>query len=130
RQRDPLAATCSDRHGGGVYFRSNATIPFYAVSHSSVRGAVRVAALAGALLLALPSAPSAHEIPARVTIIAFVKPDGDRLRLLVRVPLEAMRDLQSPLHGAGYLDIAAVDSLLPDAARIDGRDVEVARAVQ
>ena len=40
------------------------------------------------------------------------------LRLLVRVPLEAMRDMQFPLHGAGYLDIAAVDSLLPDAARV------------
>src|ERR1039457_7290737 len=69
RHRTPLAATCSDRHGGGVYFRSNATIPFYAVSPPSVRGGVRVAALAGALLLAAPALPSAHEIPARVTII-------------------------------------------------------------
>ena len=37
---------------------------------------------------------------------------------MVRVPLEAMRDVQFPLHGAGYLDIASVDSLLPDAARL------------
>jgi hypothetical protein len=88
------------------------------VSQSSVRGGARVAALALALLLVLPSTPSAHEIPSRVTIIAFVKPEANRLRLIVRVPLEAMRDMQFPLHGAGYLDIAAVDSLLPDAARI------------
>lgn len=74
--------------------------------------------LAAGLLLAAPSAPSAHEIPSRVTILAFVKPEGHKLRLLVRVPLEAMRDMQYPLHGAGYLNIAATDSLLPDAARI------------
>lgn len=86
------------------------------MSHSSVRG--RAVALAGALVLALPSVPAAHEIPSRVTIIAFVKPEANRLRLIVRVPLEAMRDMQYPLHGAGYLDIAAVDSLLADAARI------------
>ncbi|HEX7546180.1 MAG TPA: HupE/UreJ family protein [Gemmatimonadaceae bacterium] len=88
------------------------------MSHSSVRGRGRVVALALALLLALPAVPSAHEIPARVTILAFVKPEGHVLRLVVRVPLEAMRDMQFPLHGAGYLNIAAVDSLLPDAARL------------
>jgi HupE / UreJ protein len=77
-----------------------------------------VAALACALLLAVPAVQSAHEIPSRVTILAFVKPEGHRLRLIVRVPLEAMRDMQYPLHGPGYLDIASVDSLLPDAARV------------
>ena len=76
-----------------------------------------VLALAGALILAFPSTPAAHEIPARVTIIAFVKPEGQRLRLVVRVPLEAMRDMTFPLHGPGYLDITRVDSLLPDAAK-------------
>ncbi len=73
--------------------------------------------LAIGFLFASPSAPSAHEIPSRVTILAFVKPEGHVLRLVVRVPLEAMRDMQYPLHGAGYLGIAATDSLLPDAAR-------------
>jgi hypothetical protein len=74
-------------------------------------------ALAAGLLFAAPAATQAHEIPARVTIIAFVKPEAKKLRLIVRVPLEAMRDMQYPLHGAGYLNIAAVDSMLPDAAR-------------
>ncbi len=89
------------------------------MSLSSVRGraVALVAALAGALLLALPSVPFAHEIPFRVTILAFVKPEAHVLRLVVRVPLEAMRDMEYPLHGAGYLDLAATDSLLPDAAR-------------
>jgi len=48
----------------------------------------------------------------------FVKPEADRLRVLVRVPLEAMRDIQWPVRGPGYLEIAAADSLLRDAARL------------
>ena len=74
--------------------------------------------LAAGMILAFPSEPEAHEIPSRVSIIAFVKPEGQRLRLVVRVPLEAMRDMEFPLHGPGYLDIARVDSLLPDAAKL------------
>jgi hypothetical protein len=79
--------------------------------------AARACALAGGLLLALPSRPEAHEIPARVTVLAFIKPEGRLLHLVMRVPLEAMRDVQFPLHGPGYIDIAGVESLLPEAAR-------------
>jgi hypothetical protein len=70
------------------------------------------------MLFAAPSAPSAHEIPSRVTILAFVKPENRRLHLIVRLPLAAMRDMTFPLHGAGYLDIEKTESLLPDAARL------------
>ena len=77
----------------------------------------RGVALAAALVIALPSEPSAHEIPARVAVLAFVKPEGDRLRVIVRVPLEAMRDVVFPLRGPGYLDIDRVEPLLRDAAR-------------
>jgi hypothetical protein len=76
------------------------------------------AALAAGLLLALPARPAAHEIPANVTVLAFVKPEGQRLRLLVRVPLEAMRDLEFPLRGPGYLDLGRADPMLRDAARL------------
>lgn len=78
----------------------------------------RIAALAVLLLLALPSRPAAHEIPTDVTIHAFVKPEGQRLRFLVRAPLEAMRDIQFPLRGPGYLDIEAARDELRDAARV------------
>ena len=40
------------------------------------------AALATVLALALPLRAAAHEVPATVTVQAFVKPEGDRLRLL------------------------------------------------
>jgi hypothetical protein len=71
-----------------------------------------------AVLLMLPSQPAAHEIPARVTVNVFVKPEAQRLRLLVRVPLEAMRDVKFPLYGPGYLDLARADSTLTDAAKL------------
>jgi hypothetical protein len=81
--------------------------------------------LAAALLsiaAAAPPAPlranAAHEVPARVTVHAFVKPDGQRLRLLVRVPLVAIRDIEFPLRGPGYLDLAAVPPALHEAARL------------
>lgn len=76
----------------------------------------RATALVAALLLAAPAA--AHEIPARVRVVAFVRPDGTRLRVIVRVPLEAMRDLDFPLRGPGYLDLARIGPVLHDATRL------------
>ena len=76
------------------------------------------ATLLAGLMLALPTQPSAHEIPANVTVVAFVKPEGQRLRLLVRVPLEAMRDINFPQRGPGYLDLAGAAPMLADAARL------------
>ncbi len=70
------------------------------------------------LILALPTRPSAHEIPSDVTIRAFIKPDGQRLTFLVRVPLEAMRDFDFPTRGPGYLDLARADPMLRDAAEL------------
>ncbi len=68
----------------------------------------RVAAAAAivAALLVTPSLLRAHDIPNDVTVQAFLKPTGDRLHLLVRVPLKAMRDVDFPARGKeGFLDI-------------------------
>jgi hypothetical protein len=65
-------------------------------------------------LLTLPYCAVAHDIPNDVTIQAFLKPEGERLHLLVRVPLKAMRDVVFPERGPGYLDLARVEPLLPD----------------
>jgi hypothetical protein len=80
----------------------------------------RVAALTVALVAFLPSRPFAfaHEIPPSVTVLVFVKPEANRLRLVARLPLEAIRDVEFPLRGAGYLDIARATPLLRDAARV------------
>ena len=76
------------------------------------------AALFAGLALAMATASWAHEIPTDVTVQAFVKPEGSRLVLLLRVPLEAMRDVEFPLRGQGYLDIAAAQPHLLQAARL------------
>lgn len=74
----------------------------------------------GPLLLALAlAAPAmAHEVPARVTVTGFVAPAGDTLTVLLRVPLSALRDFDFPRRGPGYLDIAAAEPMLRDAARL------------
>ena len=77
----------------------------------------RTAALVVALVLLLPTwSGEAHEIPADVTVQAFVKPEGGTLRMLVRAPLIAMRDYEFPTREPGYLEIAAAATLIRDAA--------------
>jgi hypothetical protein len=71
-----------------------------------------------ALVLLLPHAAVAHDIPNDVTVRAFVKPEGQKLHLLLRVPLNAMRDTEFPERGAGYLDLARVDASLREAAMV------------
>ena len=67
------------------------------------------------LCLALPFCLAAHDIPNDVTVQTFLKPEGEHLNLLVRVPLRAIRDVVFPERGNGYLDIARTEPLLPDA---------------
>jgi hypothetical protein len=61
---------------------------------------------------------SAHEIPTDVRVLAFVKPDGSRLRMVARVPLAAMRDVDFPRRGAGFVDLARAEPALRDAAAL------------
>jgi hypothetical protein len=70
------------------------------------------------LALALPSRQAAHEIPADVTVHALVKPEGNRLHVLIRVPLEAMQDFTFPQREQGYLDVEAASSMLRDAVML------------
>ncbi len=67
-------------------------------------GPIALIALVAGLMFVFPATQSAHDIPGDVTIRAFVKPEGQRLRLLVRVPLEALSDMSFPTYGPGYLD--------------------------
>ena len=77
-----------------------------------------VLALAAALAAAAPGPAFAHDIPNDVTVNAFVKPEGQRLRVLVRVPLKAMREVDVPRRPGGFLDLARVDAALHGAATL------------
>jgi hypothetical protein len=69
-------------------------------------------------VLVTPARPAAHDIPVDVLLNMFVKPEGTRLQLLVRVPLGAMRDVNFSLHGPGFLTLPVDEALLRDAARL------------
>ncbi len=75
-----------------------------------------IAVLVAAMALAVSFNASAHDIPNDVAVQAFLKPEGQRLRLLVRAPLKALRDVDFPTRGPGYLDLAGADSALRDGA--------------
>jgi hypothetical protein len=79
-------------------------------------GKILVNCLAAAIALLLPAFASAHDIPTDVLVNAFVKPEGERLRLLVRVPMQALRDVDYPRRGAGLLDLSRADAALRNAA--------------
>ncbi|MDX1492721.1 MAG: HupE/UreJ family protein [Longimicrobiales bacterium] len=79
----------------------------------------RTAALVVAMVLLLPTwSGEAHEIPADVTIQAFVRPEAGTLSMLVRVPLEAMRDYEWPTREPGYLIVSEADSLVREATQL------------
>lgn len=75
-------------------------------------------ALIVALVLGLPIAAGAHDIPSDVTVHLFAKPEGQRLQLIVRVPLGAMRDVYFSTRGPGYLNLERIDAALHDAATV------------
>jgi len=68
------------------------------------------------------SGAAPHEIPFDVIVHVLVRPSGDVLRVLVRAPLEAMRDIEFPQAGRsgdnGFLDIEAASPFLRDAAQL------------
>ena len=85
------------------------------------------------LLLLACSAAFAHDIPTDVRLQVFVHPEGRELTMLVRVPMAAMQEVDVPMRGPGYIDLARVDTALRQAAalwiadnlavRADGRDL-------
>jgi hypothetical protein len=70
------------------------------------------------LLTLVPSAAAAHDIPASVVVQAFVRPQGQTLRVVMRVPMASLRDVEFPLRGGGLLDLPRANAALRDAATL------------
>jgi hypothetical protein len=88
---------------------------------SLTRLAAMLAFVAFVLAAALATPPaSAHEVPGDVTVQVLVRPLGDRLVVLVRVPLESMQEVGIPTAGPDLLDLAAArrTTVLQDAASL------------
>jgi hypothetical protein len=77
-----------------------------------------LAALLAGMAVEAASPAAAHDIPADVTVQVFLKPEGQRLRLLVRAPMAALRDVSFPTRGPIYLDLARADASLRQAANL------------
>lgn len=86
--------------------------------HSTERALRRAAAALAVLAVVWASSAAAHDIPADVRIDAFVKPAGDTLELLIRVPMAALIEAEFPTRGPGYIDIARADEALRGAAKL------------
>jgi hypothetical protein len=71
-----------------------------------------------------PRETSAHDIPVDVVVLVFAKVDGPVLRVVMRVPLKALRDVEYPqqrsrLPGPGARGFAASRSGATLAASVD-----------
>jgi hypothetical protein len=96
------------------------------MSRRSRQAGWKIAAVFVAALIVSSHRAYGHDIPNDVIVQAFVKPEGQQLYLLVRVPLEALRDVDFPKRGPGYLDLVRAEPSLRDAATIwIGRETEI-----
>lgn len=79
------------------------------------------------LFAALPSkGVLADEIPLRVAVQTFVKPEGDRLNVLMRVPMDALVEAQLPLRGeVGFVVFSQARGAMESAAHS-----EILQAIQ
>ena len=69
-----------------------------------------------ALGLVLPSLAAAHEVPADIVVQTFFKPEGRTLRVVLRVPLGALVNVDLPQREGGYVDFSKTDLWLSTAA--------------
>ena len=84
-----------------------------------MRGSIAFRRILGWVVVAVlvtPYGSTAHQIPATVTVQTYIRAENDILRMLIRVPLGSMRDIQFPLRGPGYINIEDADPFLRDAA--------------
>jgi hypothetical protein len=86
-------------------------------SHSLFHRAILPIVLATLALWTV--APSAHDVPSDVRIQVFLKPEGQRLRLLVRAPVASMNDIPWPTNG---LLLNPADPEMPIALRDGAKD--------
>jgi HupE / UreJ protein len=77
----------------------------------------RLALLLAALtFLAVPAL--AHFIPRDVTVLSFVKPEGNTLKVLMRVPVKGIEDVEVPRLANEYVDLTRIEPALRDTARV------------
>jgi hypothetical protein len=72
--------------------------------------------LACLILPALGRPVPAHDLPGELLITGFIQPEGERLALLLRIPLALFEGVGLPKRGPGYLDLAHIEEALDRSA--------------
>lgn len=73
-----------------------------------------------ALLLVLlwwPCKAFSHDIPSSITLYLYIKPEAEKVNVLMRVPMEALSEIDFPKRGPGYLDFPRLNPAMEEAAR-------------
>ena len=76
--------------------------------------------ICGAVLV--PTSLEAHDFPDEVRVRAFVKPEGEILHFLARLPLEMLLNINLPKRGPGYIQLEQADEGMTRAASAVARD--------
>jgi hypothetical protein len=74
------------------------------------------AALAALCFFLAATPVSAHDIPSDVRVQIFLRPEGQRMRVMVRVPLASIIETVWPEQRPGVLDLAKAEPLLQEGA--------------
>lgn len=89
------------------------------LSRETLRFGRFLSAIAIVVACVLPGRSAlAHEIPRHVGVRAWVAPVADRVRVLVQIPMDAVRDVDLPLRANEALDVSRALPFLNDAARL------------
>ena len=78
----------------------------------------RLALLLAALVVFVAPAAVAHFIPRDITVLSFVKPEGQTLKMLIRVPVKGIEDVEVPRRAQEYVDLTRIDQALRDTAQV------------
>ena len=80
-----------------------------------------------AILVAAVNVPTAvaHDTPDAVSLHAFLKPEGERLHLLIRIPLVLLGTLDLPKRGPGFIDLPRIGAHLELAAATAAKEFEL-----
>jgi hypothetical protein len=95
-----------------IFGKMNA-MPWYDPRSILRRIAVLIAWLACGVLHA-----TAHDIPNDIKVNAFLRPAADRLEFLMRVPMQALIEVDFPMRGPGYIDLPRVEEALHGAVKL------------
>ncbi|MFN5200373.1 MAG: HupE/UreJ family protein, partial [Gemmatimonas sp.] len=89
------------------------------LSRDTLRFARFLSVIAIVVAVALPGRVAlAHEIPRHVGVRAWIAPLADRVRLLVQIPMDAVRDVDFPLRANEALELSRAQPFLRDAAQL------------